>query len=173
MPELPMAGLPMPSRATPGRAMPLLAEPGDRSDDVRAVLPDGIDPPPSVPPRMFMAALDTYASCRRLDMQSLARHLGVGRATLYRRAGNREELLDEVIWWRSRRLVTGQLRAASGLSGAARIAAVIGGVLRAVQRDRALRFFIEADPDTALRILTGGRSVTGTRTPPAIAIDAA
>lgn len=160
MPELPMAGLPMPSRAAPGRVMPLLAELGERSDDVRAVLPDGIDPPPSVPQRMFMAALDTYASCRRLDMQSLARHLGVGRATLYRRAGNREELLDEVIWWRSRRLVTGQLLAAGRLSGTARIAAVIGGVLRAIERDRALRFFIEADPDTAVRILTGGRSVT-------------
>ena len=139
-----------------------LAERGDSSGDVRAVLPDGIDPPASVPPQMFTAAVDTYASCRRLDMQSLARHLGVGRATLYRRAGNREELLDEVIWWRSRRLLTGQLLAARDLSGAARIAAVIGGVLRAIERDRALRFLIEADPDVALRILTGGRSVTAT-----------
>jgi AcrR family transcriptional regulator len=93
-------------------------------------------------------------------MQSLARHLGVGRATLYRRAGNREALLDEVIWWRSRRLLTEQLLAASGLSGAPRIVAVIGGMLRATERDRPLRFLIEADPDTALRILTGGGSVT-------------
>lgn len=135
---------------------------GDGSDDVRAVLPDGTDPPASVPPEMFTAALDTYASCRRLDMQSLARHLGVGRATLYRRAGNRVELLDEVIWWRSRRLLTEQLLAASGLSGASRIAAVIGGILRAIERDRPLRFLIGADPEIALRILTGGRSVTAT-----------
>jgi AcrR family transcriptional regulator len=124
------------------------------------VLPEGTDPPASVPPQMFTAAVDAYASCRRLDMQSLARHLGVGRATLYRRAGNRETLLDEVIWWRARRMVTGQLLMASGLSGVSRIAAVIGGVLRAIERDRPLRFLIEADPDTALRILTGGRSVT-------------
>lgn len=142
--------------------MPGLAKRGDSRDDIRAVLPDGIDPPVSVPPQMFTAALDIYASCRRLDMQSLARHLGVGRATLYRRAGNREELLDEVIWWRSRRLLTGQLLAARRLSGAARIAAVVGGVLRAIERDRPLRFLIEADPDTAVRILTGGRSVTAT-----------
>jgi AcrR family transcriptional regulator len=144
----------------PGVAMQRLAERGGGSDDVRAVLPDGIDPPASVPPQMFTAALDTYASCRRLDMQSLARHLGVGRATLYRRAGNREALLDEVIWWRSRRLLTEQLLAASGLSGASRIVAVIGGMLRAIEGDRPLRFLIEADPDTALRILTGGGSVT-------------
>jgi AcrR family transcriptional regulator len=144
----------------PGVAMQRLTVRGDGSEDVRAVLPDGIDPPASVPPQMFTAALDTYASCRRLDMQSLARHLGVGRATLYRRAGNREALLDEVIWWRSRRLLTEQLLAASGLSGAPRIAAVIGGILRAIEGDRPLRFLIEVDPDAALRILTGGGSVT-------------
>jgi AcrR family transcriptional regulator len=132
----------------------------DRSSDVLALLPDGVDPPASLPPQIFTAALDSYLSCRRLDMQSLARHLGVGRATLYRRAGNREALLDEVIWWRSRRLLAGQLLAASGLSGAARISAVIGGVLRAIERDRPLHFLIDADPDTALRILTGGRSAT-------------
>lgn len=143
-----------------GLAMQRLTARGDDSDDVRAVLPDGTDPPASMPSQMFTAALDTYASCRRLDMQSLARRLGVGRATLYRRAGNREALLDEVIWWRSRRLLTEELLAASGLSGARRIAAVFGGVLRAIGGDRPLRFLIEADPETALRILTGGHSVT-------------
>jgi len=143
-------------------AIPGLAERCSSSDDVLAVLPDGIDPPTSLPPQIFAAALETYAACRRMDMQSLARHLGVGRATLYRRAGNREALLDEVIWWRSRRLLTGQLLAASELSGAARIAAVIDGVLRAIERDRPLRFLIGADPDTALRILTGRRSLTAT-----------
>ncbi len=121
----------------PGAPMLGLANRDDSSGDVGAVLPDGIGPPASVPPQMFTAAVDTYASCRRLDMQSLARHLGVGRATLYRRAGNREELLDEVIWWRSRRVLTGHLLAARDLSGAARIAAVVGGVLRAIERDRA------------------------------------
>jgi AcrR family transcriptional regulator len=180
MPGLAMPKLPNPRPPTPGpptaglatselvtpdlvTAEPIaqqLPERGGRRDDVLAVLPGGIDPPASLLPQIFTAALETYDSCRRLDMQSLARHLGVGRATLYRRAGNREALLDEVIWWRARQLLTGQLVAASGLSGAARIAAVIGGVLRAIERDRPLRFLIEADPDTALRILTGSRSVT-------------
>jgi AcrR family transcriptional regulator len=145
-----------------GLTTPGLAAAGDSRDDARAVLPEGTDPPASVPPQMFAAAADAYDACRRLDMQSLARHLGVGRATLYRRAGNREELLDEVIWWRARRMVTRQLLIAGGLSGARRIAAVIGGVLGAIERDPPLRFFIESDPDTALRILTGGRSVTAT-----------
>ena len=44
-------------------------------DDVRAVLPEGTAPPDRVPPEMFAAAVDEYLSCRRLDMQSLARRL--------------------------------------------------------------------------------------------------
>jgi AcrR family transcriptional regulator len=133
---------------------------GDCRDDLHVVLPAGTEPPAAVPPQMFAAAAEAYASCRRLDMQSLARGLGVGRATLYRRAGNREDLLDEVIWWRARRAVAVQLLAAGSQSGASRIAAVVGGVLHDAEADRALRAFIESDPDTALRILTGYRSVT-------------
>ena len=131
-------------------------------DDVREVLPAGTAPPAAVPPQIFAAAAGTYAAGRRLDMQSLARQLGVGRATLYRRAGNREDLLDEVIWWRARRMVTLQLLSAGSESGADRIAAVVGGVLRGAEADKPLRLFIQSDPDTALRILTGRASVTAT-----------
>jgi hypothetical protein len=129
-------------------------------DDVRVILPAGTAPPAGVPPQMFAAAADAYASGRRLDMQSLARCLGVGRATLYRRAGKREVLLDEVIWWRARRVVALQLLMGGSLSGASRIAAVVGGVLRGIEADWPLRVFMDSDPETALRILTGHRSVT-------------
>ncbi len=91
-------------------------------------------------------------------MQSLARRAGVGRATLYRRAGNREQLLDEVIWWRARRMLVEQVRASMALAGVARITAVIGGVLTAVEQDKPLRAFLESDPEAAMRILTGTRS---------------
>ena len=128
-------------------------------DDVRVILPGGTAPPAAVPSEMFAAAADVYASGLRLDMQSLARRLGVGRATLYRRAGNREDLLDEVIWWRARRVVTLQLLMAGNQSGANRIAAVVAGVLRGIEADEPLRAFIQSDPDTARRILTG-RGVT-------------
>ena len=70
-----------------------------------------------------------------------------------------EGLLDEVIWWRTRRVLTLQLLIAGSLSGANRIAAVVGGMLRGIEADKPLRAFIQSDPDTALRILTG-RSVT-------------
>ena len=35
---------------------------------------------------------------------------GVSRATLYRQAGNREQLLSEVIWWRSRLALVAALK---------------------------------------------------------------
>lgn len=140
-----------------------MARPGVRSvacyaDDISVVVPEGTAAPASIPADVFAAAAGAYAAGRRLDMQSLAMRLGVGRATLYRRAGNRERLLDEVLWWRGRRLLADQVRATRERDGVARITAVIVGVLRSIERDRALRAFVETDPETALRILTGTRS---------------
>ncbi len=126
--------------------------------DARAVLPEGTGAPALVPPEIFAAAVATFVSGRRLDMRSLARRLGVARATLYRRAGNRERLLDELLWWRARRLLTDQVQATADLAGAARLTAVIAGALRVIGSDRPLRVFLESDPETALRILTGTRS---------------
>ena len=104
---------------------------GFGQDDARAVVPEGTAPPGSIPAEIFASAVDAYASGQRLDMQSLARRAGVGRATLYRRAGNRERLLDEVIWWRARHTLVEQVHITSALSGAARIVAAVGGVLHA------------------------------------------
>ena len=128
------------------------------TDDVRRVLPEGTQPPSMVPGPIFAAAIDTFVAGQRLDMRSLARRIGVARATLYRRAGNREQLLDQVLWWRARRLLADQVRASAHLTGADRLTAVIGGVLRAIGTDRPVRLFLEADPETALRLMTGTRS---------------
>jgi AcrR family transcriptional regulator len=122
-------------------------------DDI--VLPEGTQPPPAVPPDIFAAAVDTFVAGRRLDMRSLARCIGVARATLYRRVGNREQLLDQVLWWRARRLLADQVRASADLTGADRLTAVITGVLHAIGADRPVRMFLESDPETALRLLTG------------------
>jgi AcrR family transcriptional regulator len=128
------------------------------NDDVGRVLPEGTGPPATIPGPIFAAAVDTFVAGQRLDMRSLARRVGVARATLYRRAGNREQLLDELLWWRARRLLVDQVQASAGLAGTERLVAVIGGVLRAIARDRPLRAFLESDPETALRLLTGARS---------------
>jgi len=137
-------------------AVPPAREGGD--DEVRIVLPEGTGVPGTVPAPIFAAAVDAFVSGQRLDMRSLARRIGVARATLYRRVGNREQLLDQVLWWRARRLLAEQVRASACLAGTERLTALIGGVLHAIGADRSLRVFLESDPETALRILTGRRS---------------
>src|SRR5579863_9195170 len=127
-------------------------------DDVRIVLPEGTRVPALVPPEIFAAAVDTFVAGQRLDMRSLARRIGVARGTLYRRVGNREQLLDQVLWWRARRLLADQVRASADLTGTDRLIAVVAGVLRAIGADRPIRMFLESDPETALRLLTGSRS---------------
>ncbi|MGQ0838973.1 QsdR family transcriptional regulator [Actinokineospora sp.] len=126
--------------------------------DVERVVPEGVAAPASIPADVFAAAVASYVAGQRLDMQGLARKLCVGRATLYRRAGNRERLLAEVIWWRSRHAVADALHNTAGLTGVPRLVAIIGAVLTASRRDSALRAFLEADPETALQILTGADS---------------
>ena len=133
-------------------------EAGTGQDDAQAIVPGGAAAPAAIPAEIFRAAADAFAEGQRLDMRSLAQQLGVARATLYRRAGNREHLLDEMLWWRARRLLVDQVQATATLAGTERLVAVIGGVLRAIATDRPLRAFIESDPETALRLLTGARS---------------
>jgi AcrR family transcriptional regulator len=128
-------------------------------EDLRRVLPGGTQPPATVPGEIFAAAVDTFVAGQRLDMRSLAGRIGVARATLYRRAGNREQLLDQVLWWRARRLLADQVRASADLAGTDRLTAVIAGVLTAIGADRPVRMFLESDPETALRLLTGPRSL--------------
>src|SRR5262250_1932090 len=143
------------------------------TDDVGRVLPLGTGTPATIPGPIFAAAVDTFVAGQRLDMRSLARRVGVARATLYRRAGNREQLLDQVLWWRTRLLLADQVRASAHLTGTDRLTAVTGGVLRAIGADRPVRMFLEADPENALRVLTGRRSAFDARldTPtPAFAI---
>jgi AcrR family transcriptional regulator len=87
------------------------------TDDVGRVLPEGTGTPATIPGPIFAAAVDTFVAGQRLDMRSLARRVGVARATLYRRAGNREQLLDQVLWWRARLLLADQVRASAHLTG--------------------------------------------------------
>jgi AcrR family transcriptional regulator len=128
------------------------------TDDVSRVLPQGTGTPATIPDPIFAAAVDTFVAGQRLDMRSLAQRVGVARATLYRRAGNREQLLDQVLWWRARRLLADQVQASAHLTGTDRLIAVIGRVVRAIGADRPVRTFLESEPETALRVLTGSRS---------------
>src|SRR5260370_42292911 len=111
-----------------------------------------------VPGHFCAAAVDTCVAGQRLDRRSLARRIGVARATLYRRVGNREQLLDQVLWWRARRLLADQVGASADLTRTDRLTPGVGGVLRAIGAHRPVRLFLGSAPKAALVLPPWSRS---------------
>ncbi len=125
--------------------------------DLDQILPEGTSPPAEVPEAVFEAALAAFRSPRRLDMRALAGQLGIGRATLYRRVGDRDRLLGHVLWYLTRCSVARGLEEARGLVGAERVLTVIRHLLHDVESGPALRRFLQEEPAAALRVLTTAR----------------
>jgi AcrR family transcriptional regulator len=96
--------------------------------------------------RMFQAG-------QRVDMQSLAKKLGVDRATLYRWVGSREHLLAEVLWNLMARTVQ-RLRESSGTGSRPVAADIITAAARATMTNPGMQRFLEREGDLALRLLT-------------------
>jgi AcrR family transcriptional regulator len=113
-----------------------------------------VEPPADIPTDIFEAALATYLDCRRLDMRALAGELGISRATLYRHAGDRDRLLGEVIWYRTRQALALAAEDTRRLKGQKRVVTVVERFMRMVHESAPLRRLLEAEPETALRILT-------------------
>ncbi len=127
---------------------------GEESPGLAPAVPEGTDKPAGISPEIFDAALTTFLSGRRLDMRALASEVGISRATLYRRAGSRDQLLGEVLWYLARIAMARASAAAWELCGRERVIAVIDHFLHDLQRAPTLRQLIESEPETALRILT-------------------
>jgi len=115
------------------------------------------------PDEVFDAALRRFLEQRRVDMRSLAVELGIGRATLYRRSGSRDQVLGHVLWYLTERNLQRAVRRAEGLTGATRIVTVIGTFLAGVNDQPSLRHFLATEPEAALRILTSKRGVVQPR----------
>jgi AcrR family transcriptional regulator len=118
------------------------------------LLPDGTEPPDGIPREIFDAALRIILECSRLDMRSLAAQLHIGRATLYRKVGSRDQLLGEVLWFLTRMEIAGAMAEVGELAGAGRIVALVDAFMRRVHGRPPLRRLLDAEPEIALRILT-------------------
>ncbi|MGC0366172.1 AcrR family transcriptional regulator [Rhodococcus sp. 27YEA15] len=94
-------------------------------------------------------AIDTAASMylaeEPLDMSALAERLGVGRATLYRWVGNREELLATVLSEATERTYRKAITQASG-EGPAYILDIFARVMRSVEASAELRALTRREP---------------------------
>ncbi len=133
------------NRAIGGRGKALAAE---------SLVPGGSAPPATIPPEVFRQALATFTAGKRLDMGALAEDLGWSRATLYRKAPPREELVGEVVWFLARHALIGAIESSKRLKGGKRIAAGAERFLSFVGEQPAFQRFIAEEPDLALRVLT-------------------
>jgi AcrR family transcriptional regulator len=106
------------------------------------------------PAAAFRAARRRYLACERIDMRALAAELGVSRATLYRWAGHREQLLSDVIFSLSDDVFEQAIHDTARLSGADRLLAVFRHHVGVLVGSSALQAFLRHETHAALRILT-------------------
>lgn len=95
--------------------------------------------------RAIDAATRIYLEGLPLDMSSLAQELGVGRATLYRWVGNREELLAIVLAEATERTYRWAIERAPG-SGADFVLDFVERVMRTVDASPPLRALTKREP---------------------------
>ncbi|MGN7192244.1 QsdR family transcriptional regulator [Curtobacterium sp. MCBA15_004] len=104
--------------------------------------------------RAFRSARRTFIAGSRIDMGSLASSLGVDRTSLFRWVGNRDQLLSEILWSLAVPTLDAASRAATDLTGAARIAAVLDHFTADLIEAPYFRTFLTREPARALRLLT-------------------
>lgn len=105
------------------------------------------------PADVFRLATRLYLAGDKIDMNALAAKLGIGRATLYRWIGDRDQLLTEVVWSVTHALVESIAERTPG-RGLARLEAMFGKQLELISRAPALRAFLEHEGSDGIRLLT-------------------
>jgi AcrR family transcriptional regulator len=111
---------------------------------------------------VLAAALYRYLRGERVDVLALAGDLGVGRTTIYRWFGSREQLLGQVVA-RAAETVLERVRAETKGSGGPLLLDIFDRFNRALADAPALRAFLEQERDTALRIINSSGGVVTPR----------
>ena len=101
------------------------------------------------------AALHRYLRGRRVDVQAIAAELGLGRTTIYRWFGSRDDLLGEVLAAAVDPVID-DARARSRGSGGRALLDTFDRLNRSLAAAPALRTFVENERDAALRVITSG-----------------
>lgn len=124
-----------------------------------------IQPAPPAQPRgrpaaasredVLTLAMHRYLRGRRVDVQAIASELGLGRTTIYRWFGSRDELIGEVLVRAAEPLLEHARSSARG-TGSAALIDTLDRFNRGLAEAPALRQFVENERDAALRIITSG-----------------
>jgi AcrR family transcriptional regulator len=101
------------------------------------------------------AALYRYLRGRRVDVQAIAGELGIGRTTVYRWFGSRDELLGEVLARATDPVIDAARAGARGRGGRA-LLDTFDRLNRSLADAPALSTFVENERDAALRVITSG-----------------
>lgn len=128
-----------------------------RSTPLSRLLDDEPAPRKVTPLDAFKLARSKWLAGERLDVGKLAAELGVGRATVFRWVGTRENLYGEIC----SSLFQKELdRSASGAKGHGldRLVDTMERLLRSLAAAAPLRRFVAEDPEFALRVLTSKHS---------------
>jgi AcrR family transcriptional regulator len=94
-----------------------------------------------------------YLRGRRVDVQAISAELGVGRTTIYRWFGSRDDLIGEVIV-RAAEPVLARARSEAAGAGAPPLLDTFDRFNRTIASSEALRSFVERERDAALRVIT-------------------
>ncbi|TMM16339.1 MAG: TetR/AcrR family transcriptional regulator [Actinobacteria bacterium] len=94
-----------------------------------------------------------YLRGLRVDVQAIAAELGLGRTTIYRWFGSREELIGEVVV-RAAEPVLAEARSGARGEGAEALLDTFDRFNRSIAASTALRRFIEREREAALRVIT-------------------
>jgi AcrR family transcriptional regulator len=108
------------------------------------------------------AALYRYLRGRRVDIQAIAGELGLGRATVHRWFGTREALIGEVIVLATVPVLDASRAEARGKGGPA-LLETFDRFNRKLAEAPALRQFVEAEREAALRIITSRNGIVQPR----------
>jgi AcrR family transcriptional regulator len=117
-------------------------------------------PSAASPEDVLATGLRLYLRGRRIDVRALAADLGVGRTTIYRWFGTREELVGAIVALAAEQVLARIAADVKG-RGAARLLEIFDRFNRALADAPALRSFLDQERETALRIITSSEgSVT-------------
>ena len=107
---------------------------------------------------VLAAAMQRYLRGERVDVQAIAAELGLGRATVYRWFGGRDNLMGEVLAGAADPLLDAARAEARGRGGRA-LLDTFDRFNRGIIGAPALRQYVEQEREAALRVITSGGGV--------------
>jgi AcrR family transcriptional regulator len=124
-------------------------------------------PPAATREDVIALATERFLAGERVDMQGVARDLGLARATMHRWFGTREELLGEVLAQMGERRLE-LIRREEPRQGAAGLLACFDRFNRNVAATKGLGIWLAQEQERALRILTSSGGSVQPRTVAAV-----